>query len=340
VCSFHDTVDRKGKKLLPWTLASPRHVIEVPWLEANRPRCSKCGEPKEGFHLKGIPRKPINGCRYPTEALDFLTPEIDVFKTKGWFGGSVEDQFKSTNYWRKKYGDPLLPWSHWGVEPPSHAERWTRRMLSRDLYFSVRLEQLFKRAKVKGQMVRSLDFKDIKPSPEDEAWIEEKLKLLAVEGLVDAPKATAGKTAGTAQKWFKAYLKKNAKKGIKAVDFAIVETKRNLTLPQDYKGFISKVGPKSFKNVEGMEETITTVLPPHKLDFKNHRRGKVDFLVGEDAEVDGVAFAEMDNGDCFVFDVSVKDSDYPVFWFKHEESLLEPFAPNFAECIKRFAQKN
>jgi hypothetical protein len=51
-------------------------------------------------------------------------------------------------------------------------------------------------------------------------------------------------------------------------------------------------------------------------------------------------FASTDFGDCLVFDVSAKGGDYPVFWYDHEGNTMEPFAPNFAECIKRFAQKN
>ena len=80
------------------------------------------------------------------------------------------------------------------------------------------------------------------------------------------------------------------------------------------------------------------MLLPKKVDFKMFRRGKMPEFVGEAAEVDGVLFATTDFGDSFVFDVSVKNSDYPVYWYKHEESLLEPYAPNFAECIKRFTQ--
>jgi hypothetical protein len=89
-----------------------------------------------------------------------------------------------------------------------------------------------------------------------------------------------------------------------------------------------------------MEGSTTTVLPPQKLNFKNYRRGQVPHLEGEAAAVDGVMFAANDGGDCFVFDVSAKGDDYPVYWYRHEENTMEPFAPNFAECIKRFAQKN
>ncbi len=58
-------------------------------------------------------------------------------------------------------------------------------MLERDLYFSVRLEQLLQRAKVKWQLVRSWNFKDVTPTSEDEAWIQEKLRLLAELGLAE-----------------------------------------------------------------------------------------------------------------------------------------------------------
>ncbi len=302
-CIFHSTTDANSKKSTPWWLAVPKQKLKALVPKAPPPFCPKCHEPREWPRHQGEVWERMS--RYDSSG-------VDVFKTLDWQSGAKEDEF----------------------QPPP----WTRSRFERDLYFSVRLEQLLNRAKVKGQLKRGFHFDEIKLSPEDEAWIEEKLKLLAKHGLMDMPKPV--RKSSEIKSWFSQFLKRHAAKGIKAVDFAIVETKRNLTLPQDYKGFISKVGPKSFKNVEEMEETLTTVLPPHKLDFKNHRRGKLDFLVGDDAEVDGVVFAEMDNGDCFVFDVSVKDSDYPVFWFKHEENLLESFAPNFAECIKRFAQKN
>jgi len=197
------------------------------------------------------------------------------------------------------------------------------------------------RLKVGGRLERESYYGEdnAKLSRDDEIWIEARLKMLEERGLVQGPQPVSGKPSPATRKWFKQFLRRNAATGIKSVDFTTEEAKRKITLPQDYKDFISQVGSKSFKNVNDMEETFTGILPPRKLDFKNHRRGKVPYLEGDDAEVDGVAFAEMDNGDCFVFDVSVKDSDYPVFWFRHEENTMEPFAPNFAECIKRFAQR-
>ena len=272
----------------------------------------------------------------------FNSGGIDVFKMLEWQSGrTVEDDYEQTNQYREQAsGLPPLPWSHWGIKPPPHPQRWTRTGTERELYFSVRLEQLLQRAEVKRQLMRSCDFKEVKTTPEDEAWIEEKLKLLAAHGFVDTPKPVAGKAANAAQKWFKQFLKRNAKKGLKPVAFAAVEEKRKHTLPQDYRDFITTVGPKSFADVCNMEGSTTTVLPPQKLDFKNYRRGQVSHLEGDDAEVDGVMFAATDGGDVFVFDLSAKSGDYPVHWYRHEENTLEPFAPNFAGCIKRFAQKN
>ncbi|MBW8865468.1 MAG: SMI1/KNR4 family protein, partial [Verrucomicrobia bacterium] len=69
------------------------------------------------------------------------------------------------------------------------------------------------------------------------------------------------------------------------------------------------------------------------------RRGKVPYLEGDEAKVDGVMFAAIDSGDCFVFNVSAKGGDYPVHFYNHEENSLTAYAPNFAECIKRFVEK-
>ncbi len=89
-----------------------------------------------------------------------------------------------------------------------------------------------------------------------------------------------------------------------------------------------------------MQGYITTVLLPQRLDFQDYRRGRVPFLEAEDAQVDGVMFADTNAGDCFVFDVAAKTKDYPVYWYRHEENAMEQFALNFAECIRRFAQRD
>ena len=43
------------------------------------------------------------------------------------------------------------------------------------------------------------------------------------------------------------------------------------------------------------------------------------------------------HGDCFCLDVQKGKKEYPVFLYKHEMNFFEPYAENFAACIKRFA---
>jgi hypothetical protein len=186
--------------------------------------------------------------------------------------------------------------------------------------------------------VRSYSFKEVQPSAEDEVWIKAKLQLL--DGKQSGSVGKTGPAGDAAQKWFKQFLKRSGGKAAKPQDFSEVEKKQKITLPQDYKKFIAAFGLKTFADVCGLEGTSTRVLLPRKLDFKNYRRGKVPYLEGEQAQVDGVVFAEIDNGDCFVFDVSAEGKEYPVYWHKHEENDLEAFAANFAECIKRFSEKS
>lgn len=330
-CTFHPTAELKGKKPAPWRLAVPVNILETIVPAPNPPFCSQCHEPKTWAYAKAEPW---------SQMCHFNSAGVDVFKSLAWYTRhTVEDAFASANLYCKEKGLPPPSWPFRGVEAPTHPERWTRRMLERELYFSVRLEQLFKRAKVKGRLVRLLSFDEVKPSPEDEAWVREKLQILAEAGLTEETQASKGKN-NNADTWFKRFMKRNTKQGLKSPDFAILEQKHKITLPQDYKDFISTAGPKKFKDICEMEGSTTTILMPQKLDFKNYRKGKVPFLEDKDADIDGVMFAEIDNGDCFVFDVSSNVKDFPVYWYRHEENTMEPFSPNFAECIKRFVQCN
>jgi hypothetical protein len=341
-CTFHPTAEKKSKKPTPWFLAVPAHVIVVPRMrehDEKRERCKRCKEPKVGYQT-------YTGSRH-VAVVNKLSAGVDIFKSMQWYARqTAEDSLAEVNAYRKKEGIEPLPWSHYGLTPPPHPQRWTRDALSRDLYFSVRLEQLLKQARVKGQLVRLLDFQDVKPSPADLAWIEGKMALLAERGLVDGatPKSKKAKPGTGPTKWFEQYLKKNAaKKKPPKIDFAAIEKKQKLTLPQDYKDFIVTVGPKSFEDVMDQEGFAAHVLPPNKLEFRGFRRGKMKELLGDEESlaVDGVMFADTDHGDAFVFDLAQKDAagNYPIFWYDHEGNAMEPFAPTFADAIKRFATK-
>lgn len=345
-CSFVPTSEKNsGKAIKDWWLAVPKRVIDMPGLsdrDDKRERCNKCKEPKLGYYFFDKNNRFIGLNRADYDGLD-------VFKARQWQATATrEDFFNEANRSRKRDGGPLLEWSYEGLEPPPHSQRWTRINLNRRFFFSVRLEQLFKKAKVKGQLVRNLQFKDVKPMPEDLAWMDEKMNLLAQHMLVEgAGKASASaKTgAGAASKWFQSYLKKNAAtKKPAEIDFAAIEKKQKLTLSQEYKDFITKVGPKSFEDVMEQEGFAAHVLAPNKIDFRGYRRGKMKGLLfdEESLAVDGVMFADTEHSDAFVFDVSQKDAagNYPVFWYDHEGNTMEPFAPTFAECIRRFDQRN
>jgi hypothetical protein len=326
-CKFYKAEDRKGKVKLDWWLAVPTTLIDTPRPKASAERCSKCGETKVTIGPLGDPWKAMHG---------YDSKGVDVFKSLGWHTHQTVEGFFEE--FKKHYPKDEFPWKNYRVPPPPHRERWTRIMIARDLYFSVRLEQLLKRAKVKGQLIRSADFNGVKASAEDEKWIAEKLGLLAKAGLVEG--GASAKGGVKAEGWFKDYLKQNAKGKPRVFDFAAIEKREKIKLPNDYKEFVRVVGAKSFPDVMEMEGFKATLVAPRDLNFKEYRRGKVEFLEGEDAEVDGVMFATTDHGDAFVFDVRAKGKDFPVYRHDHENNVLEQFAPNFASCVRRFVEKN
>ena len=327
-CDFYPTHDAKTKKPTPWFLAVPKRVIRLFDVDKSVPRCPQCGEPRNahpGTHF------------FPVDA-DYRG--VDVFKTKEWSGRAwTLEELEKTNKHRARGGLGPYPWPReWG-EPPTRPEHWRRvHGVDRSLYFSVRLEQLFKRAKVKG-ILRWDAFKD-KPTPPDLEWVDAKLSMLAEQGLAEAPTAETPADVG---KWFARYLKRNARKKAPSFDFDAVEKQHGVILPDDYKKLMSTVGPTSFDDVDGNEGFTARILPPAKLDFKGYRRGRVKDLDEESARVDGVKFADTDHGDCFVFDVSADRppaaGDVPVYWYDHEQNVMESYAANFAACIKRFAQR-
>jgi len=352
-CDFFPTAELKSKKATPWSLGVPKRVLAMPGLKLRAEgRCSKCKEPKCGYHFYE------QGRLVALKRCDCAG--VDVFKSREWLSvATLEDHFAEANKHRKQGREPLLEWSEFArgddVDPPKHKERWTRLGLSRELFFSVRLAQLWKQAKVKGQLVVSWNFKDFAPAPEDKAWVEEKMALLAAEGLVDAParaakksdtkvakkSAAAGnKPTGDAEKWFRQYLKANAKQKPAAADFAAVEKKHKVKLPKSYKDFIKTVGSKKFNDVNATDGFVAKVLPPQRLNFREYRRGMLEDTDEESAEVDGVMFAVTEHGDCFVFDVAVKGNDYPVYHYDHELNAMQPWSGSFGECIKRFAEQN
>jgi hypothetical protein len=351
-CTFVATAEKKSKKPTDWWLAVPANLVDVPGLphrSDDKQACRVCGEPKLGYYpwqeIKGKPgeRRYIGFDRRDCDGLD-------VFKRKQWYAIDTVENFYANAIKYTPKGQTPPPWSNFGgrrgISEPPHPQRWTRVNLGRNLFFSARLDQLLKQAKVKGQLIRSWNFKDVAMSPDDQEWVAEKLEVLASVGLTEAksaaksgakPTSKPSKGAAGGGAWFRTYLKKHAAKKPAKADFAAVEKKQKLTLPQDYKDFIQTVGPKSFDDVMGIEGFTAEVLPPAKLDFKSYRRAKWKKMSVE-SDVDGFAIAETEHGDVFVIDVA--DPGGPVFWYDHEQNVVEPFADNFAACVQRFARRN
>jgi hypothetical protein len=50
-----------------------------------------------------------------------------------------------------------------------------------------------------------------------------------------------------------------------------------------------------------------------------------------------LTFATTGHGDRFCFDIRKGTKEFAVFIFKHEYNCFEPYAENFAACMKRFA---
>ena len=108
-------------------------------------------------------------------------------------------------------------------------------------------------------------------------------------------------------------------------------------LPKSYVDFVKTVGPMSFENVDEQEGFTASILPPAELGVEGYAD---DFEDEESRAVNGLTFATTGHGDCFCFDVQKGQKEYAVLLFKHECNLLEPYAENFVECIKRFAGGN
>lgn len=209
------------------------------------------------------------------------------------------------------------------------ARNWWGDGNRRNVYFSLRLETLIKKLRMRG-MVRSGDCKQT-PTPEDLAWAEQKFKTIQQADAKAKPAAKRKQDDVT--DWFNEYLKRNAKKQPVAHDFAAVEKKLGVKLPETYKRFMAVAGRKKFKDLDGEAEFNAHILPPKELKVESC----LDRGDDEEAEFKGLLFAVTEHGDAFYFDLTRNSPDYEVRKFEHEVGSFEPYTRNFAEAIKRFA---
>jgi hypothetical protein len=311
---FYPTVEAKTGKPTAWFLGVPQALASAYAVPDTTPRCPACGEPKLVDRSKPHPQ---------------IETTADVFKSKEWLCAKIgEDE----------------PWfvkkELKGKIPP---QQWTRLALGRHLWMSPRLLWLMRELNLKGM---SYDlFLGNKPTPEEAAWVAEKMQQLqsapaakASTTKTLAAQKPAGKSSDVA-KWFRAYLKaKTAAKPLATSDaVAAWEKKNGIKLPKAYGDFVTKIGRHSFPGVLEREGYSVRIVGPKGIDIKEYRRDVP--TNGSDAGPDGLLFAVAINGDALCFDLRGAKQDYPVYHFDHETESFEPFADNFAAAVKRLDEK-
>jgi hypothetical protein len=223
----------------------------------------------------------------------------------------------------------VLKSSTWGSSE-SGWDQW----ISRDLFMSARLFHLLGKVKAKGLDEARRGKPAQQPDKEDSAWIKEKLQILETDGI---PFHADGTLSDSDATWLRNYIKSHPHPTASKLDIKAIERGLKLKLPKSYVEFITKVGPASFKDVDEQEGFTVQVLMPGKFDTKSFRAGALDADDEETNAVDGVMFAETEHGDCFCLDVQKGKKEPRVMLYKHEYHCFEPYAENFAACIKRFA---
>jgi len=210
------------------------------------------------------------------------------------------------------------------------SEKGWDQWISRDLYMSVRLLNLLKKIKAKGFHEATCQ-KTTSPDKDESAWIKEKLQVLEGAGI---PLHADGMLSDDDAKWLRDFIKAHSRTVNADWDIKAVERRIQAKLPKSYLDFVSAVGPTCFENVDEQEGFTASVLRPDELGTGGYADGFED---EESKAVNGLTFATTGHGDSFCFDVQKGKREYAVFHYKHEYNLLEPYADNFAACVKRFA---
>lgn len=297
-CTFYPTCYKETSEKTRWFLAVPTHQVATAKVDPSIPRCDACGEPRSA---------------HPgTQWVEYLfgTPRRNQPRGEGWTGVSDYEILKSATWGSSERG-----WDQW---------------ISRDLYLSIRLLHLLKKIKAKGSDEATCQ-KPVAPDKEESAWINEKLQTLEASGI---RLHAEGTVSDEDAKWFRDYLKARSIEIHANWDIKAIERRVKAKLPKSYVDFVSTVGPMSYENIDEQEGFTAHVRSPNELGVEEYAD---DFDDEESKAVNGLTFATTDHGDCFCFNVQKDKKEYAVFLFKHEYNLLEPYADNFAACIKRFA---
>lgn len=246
----------------------------------------------------GRPRSAHPGTQYTTWLWDYQS-EWDVLKASTW--GSSE-----------------RGWKYW---------------VFRDCFMSIRLFRLLKKIRARG-LDEVYHPETPRTSRAETAWIDGQLERLKECGVSLHP---TGSLSDEDTKWFRAFIRNHAAGAGLAFDRKQVEKQLGVSLPNSYAEFIAAAGPAVFEDVDEEEGFQAQILAPHELDATTFRLGALAVDNPESRAVDGVMFARTGHGDCFCFDVRKDRKEFEVFLFNHELGCFEPYAENFAACIKRFA---
>jgi hypothetical protein len=296
-CIYYSTCYKGTTQHTPWLLAVPKHQVTTAKVKASILRCDSCGEPRSAHP----------GTQW-SESL-FGTPGSNQPNGEGWTGESEYDVLKSATW-----GSSELGWNRW---------------ISRDFYISVRLLHLLKKLKAKGFHEATCQ-KPVSPDKEESAWIQEKLISLEANGI---PMHAEGTLSDDVARWFREYVSSNGRDPDIAWDIKGTERRIKSRLPKSYVEFVSSLGTVSFENIDEQEGFMVSILTPDQLELEEHP----DQIEDEESKaVNGLMFATTGHGDYFCFDVQKDKREYAVFLYKHDYGCFEPYAENFAACIKRF----
>ena len=297
-CTYYPTTYKGTSAKTPWLLAVPNHQVVTAKVTPSIPRCAACGEPRSAHP----------GSQW-SESL-FGRPRPRKPGGESWTADSNHDVLKSSTWGSSERG-----WDQW---------------IFRDLFMSVRLLHLLKKIKAKG-FHESTHEKPLSPDKDESAWINEKLQALE---LASIPFHADGTLSDEDAKWLRGFIKTHSREVKSEWDIKAVERHVKAKLPKSYVDFVGAVGPTSFENVDEQEGFTATILTPGELEIE---AGYAEFEDEESKAVNGLTFATTGHGDCFCFDIQKGKKEFAVVLYKHEGNFFEPYADNFAACIKRFA---
>jgi hypothetical protein len=297
-CGFYPTCFAKTTEVTPWFLAVPKHQLP-PGVKVDPkiPRCEACGEPRSAHGTQLV--KPD----FTPTAADLLRTnesEFEILKSSSWLSSEKS-------------------WSDW---------------IMRGLFFSIRLIELLKKIEAKGLVSGYHCYAALSPEKSEKAWARQQAAFLEEQGI---PMRAPGTVSAQDTKWFNGYLKTHGRTEPLSFDVKTLEKRIKHKLPKSYLDFVSRVGPVTFENVDQEQGFSATVLTPDDLEIAEYRKGVLATGDEQTDSVDGIMFARTEHGDCFCFDLKKGTKENAVVIFKHEYNAFEPYAENFAACIKRFA---